>query len=45
MSNLTAQRIVRDLNNEFKWLAPCVQEFDVTSVLDTYSLKSVFKKH
>ena len=42
MSNLTAQRITKDLNEEFDWLAPCVQEFDVTSVLDTYSLKSSF---
>ena len=42
MSNLTAQRIAKDLNDTFEWLAPCIQEFDVTSVLDTYSLKSTF---
>jgi len=38
-----AQAIVFQLNKEFGWLGPCVQKFDVTSVMDTYDLNFIFQ--
>lgn len=42
MSNFTVQRIIKDLSDSYEWLNPCVQQFDITSVLETYSLKTIF---
>ena len=38
-----AQAIVFQLNKEFGWLGPCIQKFDVTSVMDTYDLNFIFQ--
>ena len=42
MSNFTVQKIIKDLSASYERLNPCVQQFDVTSVLETYSLKTIF---
>ena len=42
MTNAIVQEIILELNEEFKWLGPCVQKFDVTNVGLAYSLNSLF---
>ena len=44
MTDAIVQEIILELNDEFEWLGPCVQKFDVTSVGPTYSLDMLFNK-
>ena len=44
MTDAIVQEIILELNEEFEWLGPCVQRFDVTSVGNTYNLNNLFSK-
>ena len=45
MTDAIVREIILELNEEFEWLGPCVQKFDVTNVGPTYSLNTLFNKN
>ena len=44
MTDAIVQEIILELNEEFEWIGPCVQRFDVTSVGNAYNLNNLFSK-
>ena len=44
MTDAIVQEIILELNEEFEWLGPCIQRFEVTSVGNTYNLNKLFSK-
>lgn len=45
ISNAKTNEIILKLSYTYKWLGPCVKEFDVTNVGYTYGLKHLFEKN
>ena len=42
MPQAVVQTVLKQLNNEYEWLAPCVQKFDVTNVSGEYDMRYIF---
>ena len=43
MPQAVVQTVLKQLNDEYDWLAPCIQKIDVTNISGEYDMRFIFQ--